>query len=46
MGSLRGGVGASPPARGSTPAPRPKLVGLSLLDIAINEDIGFRCPLA
>ncbi len=22
---LKGGIGASPPARGSTPAPRPKL---------------------
>ncbi len=26
---LRGGVGASPPARGSTPARRPKLGGYS-----------------
>jgi hypothetical protein len=25
MGSLRGGVGAKPTARGSTPVPRPKL---------------------
>jgi hypothetical protein len=35
MGSSRGGVGSSPPARGSTPAPRPKLGGYS--SIAMPE---------
>ncbi len=54
MGSLRGGVGTKPPARGSTPAPRPKLGGYSyncipltvftqLRGISVEADVVKRC---
>jgi hypothetical protein len=42
-GFVKGGVGTASPARGSTPAPRPKLGDYSYITLAyqIARDVGF-----